>query len=320
MKRIFVVLLIAGCLIGGFQLADPVYAESTQKKIVVMWVGKSGMSQRMYLAMRSHLRETAPQIQVDWRGELSDLDQGSRLFERFQKEYDAVVWFRGSGAKFLSTVQPSIPVFVGACNNPKILGAVKNLEAPEGMITGVTYYIPYSARFQFIRQLFPNIKRVALVAEQGHPSAPIDIEGTQRESAKYGIECLVVQGATSEDLLRQVENVAPKIDLLILAENRLVQDLTVAFLAITNRNKTPIFSYSEKPTKSGAVAGFVSRDNKRAEMLAESIVDVLIKGRPIRDVPVKMDEARLVVNVAMAKLFEVKVSANLASRVTYTKD
>ena len=320
MKKTTILMLFMVCLIAFTGLTSAVSAKDKDKKIAVMWVGKSGMSKRMYIALKGYINEAAPEIHVDVFGNLKNLEKASELFNKFQSEYDAVVWFRGSGVKFLASAKPTIPTFVGACNNPKLLGAIKNLNAPEGMITGVTYFIPYQTRFDFIKQLFPRVRKVVLVAQRGHPSAPIDIEGTKRECEKRGIEYREVQGSTLEELTSEVKKIAGEVDLVILAENRLVQDATVNLLPITNKSGTPMFSYSEKPTKSGAVAGVVSRDTKRAKWLGDSIVDVLIRGKSIREVPVKMDdEPRLVINKSMADLHGIEVPEALVSKTQIVK-
>jgi putative tryptophan/tyrosine transport system substrate-binding protein len=52
----------------------------------------------------------------------------------------------------------------------------------------------------------------------------------------------------------------------------------------------------------------VANDVKLGQMLAESIVDVLVKGKPIKDVPVKVDpQPQLVVNAAAATRLSLEV-------------
>ena len=84
------------------------------------------------------------------------------------------------------------------------------------------------------------------------------------------------------------------------SNTRLVMDNVVSLLPITNPMGTPIFSYADRPVKAGAVAGIAADDRKLGAMLAESVVDVLVNGKPISQVPVKMDpNPKLTINEPM---------------------
>jgi putative ABC transport system substrate-binding protein len=198
-------------------------------------------------------------------------------------------------------VTPKVPCFIGACNNPAEIGVIKNLNAPEGMVTGVTYFIPYSERFSIIRRLFPNVKSVALLVERGHPSGPIEQAGTSAECKRLGISYKEVVASSLEELLNQTRNLGG-VDLLILTNTALVMDHVTSLLTITNPQKIPMFSYADKPVKAGAVAGIAADDIKLGGMLAESVVDVVISNKPISQVPVKMDtQPKLTINEGMMR-------------------
>jgi putative ABC transport system substrate-binding protein len=182
------------------------------------------------------------------------------------------------------------------------LGTVKNLDAPEGKITGVTYFIPYEKRFEIILTLFPQVKRMALLAERGHPGSPIEQKGTREECAKRGLNYTEVVAGDLNELIDGAKRLVGMVDLIIITNTRLVMDNTVNLLQITNPAKVPMFSYADTPVKSGAVAGLAADDYRLGGMLAESVVDVLIREKPVSQVPVKMDpEPRISINQAMMR-------------------
>ncbi len=91
-------------------------------------------------------------------------------------------------------------------------------------------------------------------------------------------------------------------DLIILTNTRLVMDNVTSLLTITNPNKIPIFSYADKPVKSGAMAGIAADDLKLGGLLAESVVDVIVKNKQISQTPVKLDpQPKLTINEGMMK-------------------
>jgi len=174
------------------------------------------------------------------------------------------------------------------------------LDAPEGRVTGVTYFIPYEKRFELIKSLFPNAKRVGLLVEKGHPSTPIEQQGTREQCDRLGITYNEVVAADLKDLLDGTRRLLGSIDLFIISSTRLVMDNLVNLLPIVNPAKVPTFSYADAPVKAGAVAGMAADDAKLGGFLAESVVDVVVKGKPVAQVPVKTDpDPRISINEAM---------------------
>jgi putative tryptophan/tyrosine transport system substrate-binding protein len=289
---------------------------SEAKEIAVIWDTKSAMVSNVVMGFLPKMRELAPDLKVSLYRELNNMEDVKRVFHECEPKVDGIVLLRSSGAKFLGTVTPKVPCFIGACNDPTELGVIKSLDAPEGMVTGVTYAIPYKKRFDIILSLFPNTKSVALLAQKGHPSGPIEQAATKEECTRRGISYKEVVASDLNDLVSQTRSLG-KTDLIIVSNTQLVMDNVVSLLPIVNATKTPIFSYADKPVKSGAVAGIAADDTKLGAMLAESVVDVIVNRKPIAKVPVKMDpNPKLSINEGMMRSLGLQFPDNILKNAT----
>ena len=287
------VVLVAALGVFGTAMAD-------QKEIAVIWEGKSRMTTNVAMGLLPGLRQLAPDLKVTLYRELKDIQAAEKIFRECEPKVDGIVFLRSSGAQFLATVNPKVPCFVGGCNNPQELGTIKNLNAPEGKITGVTYFIPYEKRFEIIKGLFPNTKRIGLLLEKGHASTPIEQQGTREQCDRLGITYNEVVASNLNELLDGTRRLAGSVDLFIISSTRLVMDNIVNLLPILNPAKIPTFSFAEEPVKAGAVAGVAADDAKLGRFLAESVVDVVVKGKPVAQVPVKTDpDPRITINEPM---------------------
>jgi putative tryptophan/tyrosine transport system substrate-binding protein len=276
------------------------------KEVAVIWDTKSEMPNNVCLGFLRTTRQLAPDLKVSVYRELKDFEEAKKVFHECEQKVDGIVLLRSSGATYLGTITPKVPCFVGACNDPVELGTIKNPNAPEGMVTGVTYSIPYEKRFQIIKSLFPGVKNIALLAEKDHPSAPLEQAGTRRACEVLGLGYKEVVASNLNELIEGTKNIG-KVDLLLLSNTRLVMDRVVSLLSVANATKTPMFSYAEKPVTSGAVAGIAADDAKLGQMLAQSVVDVVVNGKPISEVPVKTDpEPRITINEKMMRALELK--------------
>jgi putative ABC transport system substrate-binding protein len=297
MKRCFAIIVV----LFGFVSLFGNLTISEAKEIAIIWDTKSAMVNELMMGFLANIRQLAPDLKVTQYRERANMEEAKKVFQECESKVDGVVFLRSSGAEYLATVTPKAPCFIGACNNPVELGVIKNLNAPEGMVTGVTYFIPYNERFNIIRRLLPNVKSVALLVEKGHPSGPIEQAGTSEECKRLGISYKEVVASNLKELLDETRKLGA-VDLIILTNTRLVMDNVTNLLAITNPNKIPIFSYADKPVKSGALAGIAADDLKLGGLLAESVVDVIVKNKPISQVPVKLDpKPKLTINEGMMK-------------------
>jgi putative ABC transport system substrate-binding protein len=253
------------------------------------------------------LKEIAPDIHTQLRRNLKDIKEAEQVFREFETTMDAIVFLRSTGAQFLATADPKVPAFVGACNNPAELGAVKNLNSPEGKITGVTHFVPFETRFKVISSLFPNVKSVALLLQKGHPGSAIDAEGTRAECAKRGIAYHQVMASNLGELVEEMKKLRGKVDLFIISTTKLAFSNATSIVGEAMVSKTPVFSYMSGCADKGAVADLFVDQIKQGQMLAESVAAVLVKGQPISRVPVLMESnPKVVINEASMRVLGLK--------------
>lgn len=253
----------------------------------VAWVGKSGMSNRVEEGMTNKLMQIGPDIKLEVRKELATMDDLKAAIADFEKSKKAMVIIRSSGVEYLTKNPTKIPTFVGGAHDLRALGAVKNLQAPEGNITGVTYALPVDTQFETFMAVLPKMKSVILLTEKGHPSGKIDIDNTDAATKKVGLSFKSIEISSTDEAIAAVKNNIGKTDAFIIGNQAKVFDIGKAIVQAAGN--TPVLSYAEKPISEGAIGGFVPDDRKLGGMLAESIVDVMINKKPISTVPVKVD-------------------------------
>lgn len=290
--------LITG-LLSFFIIATAGVASAAD--VGVAWVGKSGMAKRVTSGFAKGIQEFGQDIKLEFAKELGSLDELSTLVQRFQKEKQGMVILRSNGAKWLGKNPPTIPTFIGGCNNPVQLGALKNMQAPEGNITGVTYFLPVATQFETFQAIIPDMQSVLLMLGAGNPSADIDRNETKQICKSNGLQYNEATINTKEEALVAVRQYLGKVSMIIIGNQSKVFDIAKDIVAAAGKT-TPVVAYSSKPVKDGALGGFVADDETLGYMLAHSVVDVLIKSKAIKDVPVKVDtDPKFYVNVKTAQ-------------------
>jgi len=285
------------------------------KEIGVAWEGKSGMTNRVSEGFEKGMKEFAPEIKIEYQKELASIDEVAEFASKWQQEKDGMVILRSSGAKWLGKNPPTIPTFIGGCNNPKELGAVKDLQAPEGNITGVTYFLPVDTQFEIFQAVIPKLESVVLLLEEGHPGSAIDQEGTKAICEKLAIKYNEIFSASPEDVINGVQQFKGKVSAIIIGNQGLLLDNAAKI--VDAAGQTPVLAYSSNPVKVGALGGFVADDVKLGYLLAQSVAEVLINGKAVKEVPVKVDpEPKFFVNTKTAEKLNLEIPYTILETAT----
>ena len=104
----------------------------------------------------------------------------------------------------LKTATVTIPIIFVGIANPVELGLVQSLSRPGGNITGLTTFVPgdfATKQIEILRELVPNVSRIAILANQGNPMhALLLAEEIPRAARNLGIALPVVEATTAEQL------------------------------------------------------------------------------------------------------------------------
>jgi len=311
MKKSLIIFMLI--VLPVFFSASLVIAQSIE--IGVAWAGKSGMAKRVAEGFEEGVKELDLDVKIEFHKELASVAELAAVAAKWQKEKQGMVLLRSNAAKWLAKNPPTIPTFIGGCNHPSQLGAVKNLQAPEGNITGVTYYLPIASQFEVFKEIIPNLKSVLLLLEKGHPSSLIDQEGTKLVCHKLGIRYNEKFSESRAETLATVKQYRGKVSAIILGNQALIFDDAKNIVAAAD--ETPVLSYSSKPVEVGALGGFVADDTKLGYMLAYSVADVLAKGKKIKTVPVKVDpDPQFFLNANTALRLQIEIPFHIVEAAT----
>ncbi len=299
-QPVFLSALIAvGIIFSGYHQAGAI-------DIGLAWAGKSGMAERVAQGFDQGIAELAPDIKVEYKKELGSIELLGEQVKSWSATKKGLVLLRSNAAEWLGDNPTSIPTFIGACNHPAQLGAVDDMKAPKGNITGVTYFIPAKTQFDIYAAIIPDLKSVFLLVESGHPGSEVDRAETRDVCKDLDIEYNEAVCDSVYDAIAAVKENDGKVSAFIFGNQALLLDNAKA--VIDAASKTPFISYASRPVEAGALGGFAANDIKLGYMLAQSVIDVLKKEKSIEDVPVKTDpKPTFFVNVATAQKLGVEI-------------
>ncbi|MFY9771728.1 MAG: ABC transporter substrate-binding protein [Xanthobacteraceae bacterium] len=207
----------------------------------------------------------------------------------------------------------TIPIVFGIAVDPVGSGLVASLARPGGNVTGLSVQSTDLAgkRLEILRELLPDLHRLAVIADVGYSGSTIEIGEVQTAARKIGLEVDVLE-------IRRAEDIVPAFGALKSG----TQALYVCADALVNANHARINTLAlgaRLPTIHAfrdflAAGGLLSYGAFTPDMFrrAGDIVDKILKGAKPADIPVEQPtKFELVINLTTAKALGVTVPPTL---------
>lgn len=287
-KAVLLVLLSFFCLLGN--LAGAAY------RVGVIWENKSGMGDNYHKGLMDYLHQKQADILLEtYQANGSDADFSKKL-AIFEDTKDAIVVYRSAGLeKAKKYSRGKIPIIGGACSNPKALNVLDNPESPEGNITAVTYFINPADQLKVLHKIFPEVKKIGLLYEKGHPAGEL-VEVPQAFAAAKSLGITVLDraivrkegdsGLPGEAKQLTHELVANGCEVIVITNTNSAYMSAKAIVEASG--KVPVFSFNDKAITAGALGGLVANDEALGAMVGEDLL-ALKQGVPLVKIPVKFD-------------------------------
>ena len=312
-------------LVGG-AAAWPLAARGQQPgklpTIGYMGQGTQAAEAKRVAAFTGRLRELSwmegRTVIIDYRWTEGRSDLAADIAGEFaRRKVDIIVT---SGTPLIAAakqVTTSIPIVFTAAGDPVGSGLVASLARPGGNVTGLSVLATdlASKRLDLLRQLVPELRRVAIMGNVDNPVIVQELGEYQAASRALGLQVI-----TSE--IRRIPDIAPAIDALKGNADALYvcQDL----LTFSNWNRINTLTLGARlPTMQASresieAAGLIAYGPSFPDLSrrAAEYVDKILRGAKPAELPVEQPtKFEIVINLITAKALGITVPPALLARV-----
>ena len=149
-------------------------------------------------------------IAIEYRWGEGRFDRSTEVFAEFVRLKVDVIVTHGT-ANVLAAMHTTsvIPTVFAAISDPVGDGIVASLARPGGNVTGLSNqsFGLVGKRLELLREVIPNIRRLAILANAGSPSALPEVRDAQTVARTLGLEVMIPE-------IRQAEDIAPAMEAL----------------------------------------------------------------------------------------------------------
>jgi putative tryptophan/tyrosine transport system substrate-binding protein len=299
-------------LLGGAAAAWPLAARAQQatspRRVGFLLVGLSPESKEVQV-FRRELRKAGyiegRNLMMEWRSAHGDYDRVPALIEDLiRSNVDVMVHDSTIGTQVAKRTTSTIPIVMALVLDPIGSGLVESLTHPGGNITGLSMMAMelYPKRLQLLKEINPQLTRVAVWWNPDHPFHPKAVEEVKAAAPSLSIEL-------SFAAVRKPEQFAPAFSDITRANAQAmyVVDDPIFFahrgilLNLASAARLPTIYETRRYPEAGGLMCY-GPDISDLFRRAAIYVDRLLQGAKPADLPVEQPtKFQLVINLGTAK-------------------
>jgi ABC-type uncharacterized transport system substrate-binding protein len=197
------------------------------------------------------------------------------------------------------------------------LAVVASLAQPSGNITGVTTFSTEltGKRIELLKELVPNLSRVALLHNMGNPAAPPEWEEVQTAARSLGLQSELLDVRSPDDVIRAFKLATRQhIDALVIGADGLTQMHQQTIVDLLARDRLPAAYPAREFVEAGGLIAYGVNYPDLYFRFA-SLVDKIFKGAKPDELPVQQPtKFELVINLKTAKALGLAIPQSILLR------
>lgn len=223
-------------------------------------------------------------------------------------EMDVIVPIATSTAQAALAATKDIPIVFAAASYPVEAGLVKDMNKPEGNVTGVSDAIDVKQIFDLAFELTPDIKTFGFVYNSGEVNSVAAIEKAKEYCEENGIDYFEATITNSSELLQASQSLAGKVDAIFTPTDNTVASAMPVLAGEAIKAGIPVYTGADSMVADGGFAT-VGVDYTILGRQVADMVKRIIDGESISEIPVEtLKEYTKIVNTTTAKQLGIELS------------
>jgi putative ABC transport system substrate-binding protein len=240
----------------------------------------------------------------------------TEIAAEFARNKVNVIVTGGSSGAAVKRVTSVIPIILAVSNDPVGDGLVASLARPGGNVTGLSVLAPELAgkRLENLRQVLPELRRLAVLGNAGYPAAILEMSELQATARKLGLQADILAVRTADDIATAVETLKGHADALYVSPDSLTATNSIRIGDLALKAQLPTMHGVREFVEDG---GLMSYGPNLTDLFrrAADYVDKILRGAEPGDLPIEQPtKFELVINLKTAKVLGLSLPEALLAR------
>ena len=244
-------------------------------------------------AFQNRLRELdwidGRNVSIEYRWAQGRDDRYAEFASEFvQRKVDIIVTAGTTAVIALKNATSAIPIVFAAAGDPVRTGLVSSLSRPGGNVTGLSNLQTDlgGRRLSLLREIQPNVKRVAVLGNVDSPLIALEMEGVKEDGARLGLETFKLHVTKAEEIVPAIQSLKGVADALYICSDPFLTTHRVRINTLAIAQKLPTVNAFREYVVAG---GLLSYGPNFPDLFRRSAdyVDKILRGAKPADIPVE---------------------------------
>jgi putative ABC transport system substrate-binding protein len=252
-------------------------------------------------------------IAIEYRWSEGRPERAADIAAEFVRLKVDVIVSNATAVPTLKQATSVIPIIFPIAQDPLGSGLVTSLARPGGNVTGLSVQRTDTAgkRLEFLHEIIPRLRRLAIIASVGNPQTVPEISEVQAAARTLGIEVAPLEIRRAEDIAPAFEALKAQADALYVASDALLAGNATRILTLALVARLPTMFSDSDNVRAGGLMSYGPNYANQFRRTAE-LVDKILHGTKPSDIPVEQPtKFELVINLTTARALGVTVPATL---------
>ena len=229
-------------------------------------------------------------LTIEFRYGDDDLGKVRALADELVRLPVDVIVVQGEAVLELRSLRMPVPVVYAYSGDPVAAGLAESLARPNANMTGLTYLALElnGKRLELLRELAPNVRRVALLANPEYPGESSERENSEATAKRIGLDVGHVPARTSDELTAAFTKMgANRTQAISLFADSFTVQNRARIVDFALRERMPLVSSWPVFANAGALCTYGPRLADSYKRLAY-YVDRVLRGTKPADLPIEL--------------------------------
>ena len=244
------------------------------------------------------------------QGDMSNITSIVQVFEGDKQ--NVVVGIATPVAQGAMSLTKSTPVVFSAVTDPIGAGILTDMNAPDKGMTGTSDAVQIDKIMDLALQISPDVKKVGFIYNPGEDNSVTNLGLLENYVKEKNLELETVSISTSADLQTAAATLFEKVDMIFVSNDNTVAEAMPILTSEAIKAKKPIYVGADSMVMDGGLAT-VGIDYTDLGKETAKMVDEIIKGKSVEEIPVKVfkDDLFIYVNTDTAAALGIEIPESI---------
>lgn len=200
---------------------------------------------------------------------------------------DVIVAIATPTAAAAANYSESIPIVFAAVTDPVSANLLTDMNKPDKNITGTSDEVQIDKIIELATTIDPDLKKLGFLYNPGEANSVTNLEKAKAYCSANGIELVEKSGTNISELQSAISVLCDEVDAILAPNDNTVASSMAPLVETANKKKIPVYTGADSMVKDGGFAtvgiSYTDLGHETAKM-----VDQILKGTKVEDIPVKV--------------------------------